>query len=80
MSSRLSTSAASRSKEVVGGVEEVAAVVGFEVDVEAQQGGDRGLGRGERGPEVVPDGSEQRGADLVGLREGCGFRGGPARV
>ena len=38
-----------------------------------------GLGRGERSPEVVADGGEQRGADLVGLRERCGLGGGPAQ-
>ena len=39
------------------------------VDVLAAQAGDRGLGRGERGAQVVADRGEQRGAQPVGLGE-----------
>ena len=79
MSSRLSTSAASRSREVVRGLEQLAAVVGVEVEVEAEQGGDGGLGRRERRAEVVADGGQQRGADLVGLGERRRLGGRPAQ-
>ena len=71
-----------RGQPVQGGVralEQLAAVLGIEVEVEAEQGGDGCLGRRERRAEVVADGGQQRGADLVGLRERSCLGGGPAQ-
>ena len=48
-------------------------------DVAAEQAGDRRLGGGQRGAQVVADGGEQGGAHLVGLGQRCGLRGSLAQ-
>ena len=78
MSSRLSTSAASRSREVSAAWSSSRRSSAGQVEVEAAQGGDGRLGRRERGAEVVADGGQQRGADLVGLGERRRLGRGPA--
>ena len=54
---------------VGGGQQLVAGRSASNVDVVAAQAGHRGLGRGERGAQVVADRGEQRGAQPVGLGE-----------
>ena len=47
-----------------------------QIEVGGAQAADRGLDRRQRGAQVVPDGGEQRGAQLGGLGRGAG----PARL
>lgn len=65
--------------EAVGSVldafEEFGLVVLGPFDVVGAQGADGRLDAGERGPQVVADGGEERGADAVGLGEFAGLLG-----
>ena len=75
MSSRFSTSRVSRSSDSSAVASSSSRSVVVEDHVVAAQAGDRRLGRGQRGAQVVADRGEQRGAQPVGLGQRPG-RGG----
>ncbi len=75
MSSRFSTSRISLSSDSSAVASSSSRSCVAEGDVVAAQAGDRGLGRGERGAQVVADRGEQGGAQPVGLAERAGGGG-----
>ena len=75
MSSRLSTSRASRSRDSSAVASSSSRSSSVQCTSVRAQAGHRGLGRGQRGAQVVADRGEQRGAHPVGLGDRLGRLG-----